>query len=207
MKFFTSSRASVIALDVRAGSTYVMTFILAGTAILAVITKLHQPISQSPAFDPPRSSSVETTTKPARLVIPSIKVNAPVEDVGLLSDGSMDAPKGWNDVGWYDLGPRPGETGNAVMAGHLDSYIGAAVFWHLDELKPGDTVSVIDTAGNTHQFRVTSMHSYMTDNPPMQKIFGTATGSHLNLITCDGTWNGALQRYDHRLVVYTDAVR
>ena len=41
-----------------------------------------------------------------------------VEDVGLTPGGAMDVPKGPSDVAWFDLGPRPGEVGSAVIAGH-----------------------------------------------------------------------------------------
>src|SRR5438309_658887 len=68
---------------------------------------------------------------PVRLVIPAIQVDASVEQVGRTPDGAMDVPKESNDVGWYKLGFRPGEQGNAVMAGHLDTATDRAVFWDL----------------------------------------------------------------------------
>src|SRR6266566_4050553 len=46
-----------------------------------------------------------------RLLIPAIGVNAPVESIGVRPDGTMETPaqRPWNDVGWYNSGPRPGE--------------------------------------------------------------------------------------------------
>src|ERR1035437_3088718 len=55
---------------------------------------------------------------PIRLKIPKINADAPVEYVGLAPDGSMGVPAGPNNVGWFDLGPRPGNIGSAVIAGH-----------------------------------------------------------------------------------------
>lgn len=40
-------------------------------------------------------------------------------------------PKRFDTVAWYVLGPRPGELGKAVMAGHLDAKTGPAIFWRL----------------------------------------------------------------------------
>src|SRR5689334_11364195 len=75
---------------------------------------------------------------PKKLIIPGINVNANVEYVGLDSRRYMDVPKKAENVGWYDLGPRPGEIGSSVFAGHLDDESGApAVFWNLKKLSPG----------------------------------------------------------------------
>src|SRR5437868_6418329 len=83
-----------------------------------------------------RPDSVGT---PKRLIITKIGVNAPVELVGLDKQGRMDVPKDANDAGWYDLGVKPGQKGNAVMDGHLDKVNGApAIFWNLKKLAPGD---------------------------------------------------------------------
>src|SRR5947209_4775978 len=58
---------------------------------------------------------------PTQLLIPAIHVDAPVEQVGTTEDGAMDVPKEWEDVGWFEKGYRPGQSGSAVVAGHLDS--------------------------------------------------------------------------------------
>src|SRR6266702_3136644 len=69
---------------------------------------------------PPTASPVPPPF--VRLLIPAIGVNAPIESVEVRPDGTMEKPaqRPWNDVGWYNSGPRPGERGSAVIAGHLD---------------------------------------------------------------------------------------
>ncbi len=145
---------------------------------------------------------------PVRLKIPVIGVDAPVEYVGLTPDGLMDVPKKWEDTAWYQLGPRPGNPGNAVIAGHVDSTNGTAVFWKLRRLKPGDQLSVVGDDGIERRFVVTAMERYDRTNAPLYRIFGPADGTHLNLITCDVTSNydPTQQEYASSLVVYTDAV-
>src|SRR6266550_477119 len=90
--------------------------------------------------------------KPARLIIPSIGVIAPVELVSILSNGDLATPvqNQWEHVGWYETGPRPGEIGSAVIDGHLDRP-GAypAVFWNLRSMHAGENVIVIDTHGKS----------------------------------------------------------
>ena len=153
-------------------------------------------------------AALGSATDPLRFVIdtPAIQVDAPVEYVGLTADRAMQAPEGWWNVGWYELGPKPGEQGNAVIAGHLDSESGPAVFWQLNKIRIGDEVRVVDVQGSTIRFRVREMQVYYNDDAPLTKIFGSSEGAHLNLITCDGFFDRNAGIYDRRLVVFTDRV-
>jgi sortase (surface protein transpeptidase) len=50
-------------------------------------------------------------------------------------------------AGWFTGGPMPGQLGPAVIAGHVDSRTGPAVFHRLRDLRPGDQIRVRDGAG------------------------------------------------------------
>jgi sortase (surface protein transpeptidase) len=144
----------------------------------------------------------------ARLLIPTIGVNAPIESIGVRSDGAMETPRQspWNDVGWYNAGPHPGERGSAVIAGHLDRPGGnPAVFWRLRDLRVGDSVLVVDASGKTLPFHVTRIMSYPPQDAPVQDIFGNNAGRFLNLTTCAGDWIPTQHQTALRLVVYTSA--
>lgn len=141
-----------------------------------------------------------------RLVIPAIGINVPIESVGVRTDGTMETPEQspWNDVGWYNAGPRPGEQGSAVIAGHLDRPGGnPAVFWHLRDLHVGDTVLVVDAQGKTLHFHVTRIGFYPPQEAPVQDIFGNTAGRFLNLMTCAGDWIPTEHQTALRIVVYT----
>ncbi len=146
----------------------------------------------------------------AHLIIPKIGVDAPVEPVHVLSDGLLGVPthNQWEDVGWYQGGPIPGQHGSAVIDGHLDRP-GAvpAVFWRLHELNEGDMIMVKDASGHTLQFRVTKIASYPPNNAPLNQIFGNSSGIFLNLITCAGQWIPQQHQTSLRLVVYTTLVQ
>ncbi len=147
--------------------------------------------------------------KGARLIVPSLNINAPIETVGVLSDGTLAVPTDnqWDGVGWYVNGPVPGEKGSAVIDGHLDRPGGApAVFWRLHELKPGDTVEVLTHQGKTLHFSVTKLQTYVPQMAPLATIFGNDSGAYLNLITCAGQWIPAQHQTTQRLVVYTELV-
>ncbi len=141
---------------------------------------------------------------PVRFKIPTIKVDAEVEHVGLTPDGAMDTPKNYDNVAWYSPGPKPGEPGNATIAGHVDSKRGEAVFWNLRKLKPGDEVYVVGSDGVERRFVVKLLEFYKRTDAPIHRIFGATDGRHLNLITCAGVFDRGRQEYDSVLVVYTD---
>lgn len=151
--------------------------------------------------------SQEQTTfeSPARLKIPSINVDAPVEYVGLTPDGAMAVPKGPNEVVWFNLGPRPGENGSAVISGHYGwKNDTPAVFDNLHELRKGDQISFEDGEGVNVTFVVRETRIYSKDEAAPD-VFSSSDGkAHLNLITCAGAWNDAGGTYSERLVVFTD---
>jgi sortase A len=142
---------------------------------------------------------------PVRLRIATIGLDAPVTPVGLTAAGAMDVPVQADTVGWYDKGPRPGESGSAVLAGHLDTVLNTrGIFWNLKKLKIGDIVNVQEADGRTLFFAVREVRSYPYDRSPMQRIFAGSGGVALNLITCAGDWVG--HHYDERLVVFTQLI-
>lgn len=140
---------------------------------------------------------------PARISIPAIGVEALVGQVGKNAKGDMGAPPDYKTVAWYMLGSRPGASGSAVMAGHLNNSLSTAgVFANLGKLKRGDTITVTDAAGHERTFTVVSSEVYAADNAPNDLIFTTLGPSQLALITCDGAWNQGKKSFDERLVVF-----
>lgn len=143
---------------------------------------------------------------PLRLKIPSINVDAAVERVGLTSKGAMDVPKDRNNIAWFDPGTRPGDKGSAVVAGHLDWKNGQkAVFENLNKLRPGDFLYVETDSGQSVSFAVRESRVYDLE-ADTDEIFSSDDGAHLNLITCDGSWDKSQNSYTKRLVVFTDIV-
>ena len=140
---------------------------------------------------------------PKYLIIPKIKVNAVVENIGLTPANAIQVPKGYGNVGWYKLGPRPGETGSAMINGHFARKTsGWAVFNNLYKLRKGDFVNVKDSKGQLIRFIVTSTKLYPY-TATSDDIFASDDGAHLNLVTCTGTWINAIKGFNKRLVVFT----
>lgn len=143
---------------------------------------------------------------PARLRIAAIGVNSGLERLGRLPDGTLEAPRKWGQAGWYADGVRPGAQGPAVIAGHVDSTDGPAVFFRLRELRPGDVVFVTDTNDTTLRFRVDHTMSYPKSRFPETAVYGPTALPELRLVTCTGQFDRAARSYRENLVVYADLV-
>lgn len=142
---------------------------------------------------------------PLRLKIPVINVDAAIYYVGLTSDGTMDIAKDPDKVAWYEFGPRPGEIGSAVIAGHY-GWIGdkGSIFNDIHTLKKGDELSVTGEKGTVIVFVVREIRQYNPDSDATTVFKSNDGKSHLNLITCSGVWENHVQSYSNRLVVFTD---
>ena len=144
-----------------------------------------------------------TPLVPVRLLIPSIGVNAAVEQVGNKADGSMGTPSKFGDVAWYAMGSAPGQAGNAVIDGHVDNALTTAgVFMHLSQIALGDTVTVVNASGTPMSFTVNNIEEIPADSALAASIFSTTGPSQLVLITCDGSWVPNAKSFDKRLVVF-----
>lgn len=147
----------------------------------------------------------ENVGVPVRIMIPSIALDAAVEKVALAADGSMGVPKQPFDTAWYELGPRPGETGSAAIAGHVNwTHGAAAVFADLHEVKSGDKIAVQDDKGTVISFVVSESRRFGPASDATE-VFRSSDGkAHLNLITCEGEWDKRAQQYSQRLVVFAE---
>lgn len=150
-------------------------------------------------------SSQTSVSFPIRLKIPKIGIDASVISVGITPQGAMDVSKSPADVAWFNLGPRPGESGSAVIAGHYGWKNGIpAAFDNLSKLRKGDKIYVKDEKGTTAVFVVRELQIY-GENENVSSVFSSNDGkARLNLITCGGVWDKIRKSYSNRLVVFTD---
>jgi LPXTG-site transpeptidase (sortase) family protein len=156
----------------------------------AVPVQAATPIPAKPATDP----------FPVRLVISRIGVDATIESRGLDAGRNMLTPKDYHDVAWYNLGPRPGEPGNALLNGHVDWWTGAAVFTRLSELRAGDMLTVVREDGTRLSFKVTG-RQVVKAGARVASLFAPSKVASLTLITCTGPWDASILSATHRLLV------
>ena len=173
--------------------------LLGGESLKTQTSVLDRPVAQVPDYTMNASIGV-----PVTLSIPTLNVNAPVERVGLDAQGNMDVPKDPFNTAWYEPGPRPGQRGNAVVAGHINYRgIGDVVFAQLATMQPGQQILVTGDNGVRHRFVVTSVEIFFTDQAPLERIFGASSTANLNLISCIGDFDPGSASYDRRVVVFS----
>ncbi|MGC4893086.1 class F sortase [Micromonospora sp. DT31] len=146
---------------------------------------------------------------PTTISIPRIGVNAEIMSLGTNPDGTVQVPplEQAMKAGWYSPGASPGEVGNAVVVGHVDSArLGPAVFFNLGALLPGDTISVTRQDGSTATFRVDEVRSYPKTAFPAERVYGPAAAPALRVVTCGGVFDRAAGSYLNNIVVYARMV-
>jgi len=146
---------------------------------------------------------------PVRLIIPAIAVDAHVQHVGVVADGSgnMDIPSNFSDVGWYEPGTRPGMIGSAVIAGHYNGKnVPRAVFYDLDKLQIGDEIIIKSAKRIEDIFQVVRIEAYDYDAVTTEIFLSHDGQRRLNLITCGGIWLPDVGMYDRRVVIFATSV-
>jgi LPXTG-site transpeptidase (sortase) family protein len=139
---------------------------------------------------------------PVAISIPAIGLGQPLVLLGLEPDGTMEVPGDFAAVGWFRFGPRPGENGPAVIAGHIDSKTGPAAFYRLHELEAGDEVRVTREDGSVARFVVRETQSFAKRSFPTERVFGPTARPELRLITCTGAFDWSRRSYVENLVVF-----
>ncbi|WP_455357398.1 class F sortase [Streptomyces sp. SYSU K217416] len=174
-------------------------------ALLLTFDPVHR-LAERSAVPPPGP------TAPVRLRIPALGLDAPVLALALDDRGRLEVPE-FEDamkVGWYRLGPRPGQPGPAVLVGHRDAPAEEgtgdrdgfrnAVFARLGRVGVGDLIEAERADGQRLHFTVTGVETYRTDRFPTDRVYGPVPGPELRLITCGGAI-GKNGHWDSNIVV------
>jgi Sortase domain len=156
---------------------------------------------------PPLPRARGPVSRPVALAIPAIGVRTRLIKLGRTAQGTLQVPTSTSVAGWYTGGPRPGEIGSSIIAGHIDSYLGPGVFFRLRLLRPGNLVYVRRANGTLAVFRVYAEHMYAKAHFPTQRVYGPEPDAELHLITCGGVFDSATGHYLSNVVVYSSEIR
>ncbi|AWL41321.1 MULTISPECIES: class F sortase [unclassified Streptomyces] len=153
-----------------------------------------QPFRRAPHKPPekvPASHAPLVHSRPVKVAVPAIFIEAPVTGLGLDTKGRLGAPPLSEPklVGWYQDGPSPGEAGTSLIVGHRDTETGPAIFLNLNALRHGDTVKVTRADKKTAVFTVDEVKTYTKDKFPDEKVYGPTGRPELRLMTCGGRFD------------------
>jgi sortase (surface protein transpeptidase) len=129
-------------------------------------------------------------------------------EVDRAEDGSIAPPTAdpVHNVGWYRLGPTPGEPGIAVLVGHVDTNDRAAVFEKLHEVKRGQRVEVRREDRRVATFVVDSVETFPKSSFPADRVLVHDDVPRLVLVTCGGPWLGVEAGYADNIIVFAHRV-
>ena len=161
------------------------------------------------ALPSPDVAEAMSESTPVAVRIPAIDVDSPIHGLGLDSAGALQVPSGerYDEVGWYDGSPTPGEVGPAVLEGHVTgSGHDPSVFFELGDVRPGDRVEVDREDGTTATFEVTDVRSSPKASFPRIDVYGATKGPELRVITCGGTYDENARRHLDNVIVFAELV-
>jgi sortase (surface protein transpeptidase) len=128
-------------------------------------------------------------------------IDAAVLPVGIDKDGYMDVTKTASTVGWYRLGPVPGQPGNAVMTCHNQWYdTSRALCYDLHTVPVGADVYTSTGQGVGRRWKVVAVQA-VAYNATVPGLFTDVGEPRLSIITCGGRWDPARQMFSLRIIV------
>lgn len=152
----------------------------------------------------------------ARLKLPSLEVDSPIEVIGVKANNEMDVPHDPLNTGWYDVEGwgKPGHFSNSVFAAHVDYYPNIlGPFNKLKDLVPGeDDVVVVMDNGAEYRYRVIRKARFSVSEIKMGELIWPDEKPDgvewITLITCGGDFvssqPGGPGEYLHRDVVVAE---
>jgi sortase (surface protein transpeptidase) len=180
--------------------------LLAGVALAAGAVALVSPDAAVPAGTSATPLVLErgterTAAAPVRVRVPAAGVDSELLRLGTDATGALVPPDDFDRAGWFTGGAVPGDVGPAVVAGHVDSVDGPAVFARIGELGPGDEVQVDRADGTTARFTVTEVARYPKTAFPTEAVYGPTPRAELRLVTCGGEFDRSRRSYVDNVVV------
>jgi LPXTG-site transpeptidase (sortase) family protein len=155
------------------------------------------------AVEPPKPSRLPAAGRPAKVVLPTLDVTAPVVPIG--APGRVLTPPGDpKTLGWWRDGAVPGAAhGGSLITGHT-VHTGGGALDDLEQLRRGDPVTVRTSQGTIrYVVTATTVYRKATLAKDAERVFRQTGPGRLVLITCED-WNGST--YLSNVVVFADPV-
>jgi len=158
--------------------------------------------SLSPSATPIITPSPTPYVKPIPVKISFVeqKQSCEVFPKGVDEHNRMQVVERNDAASWLEIGPAPGEEGNAVIAGHRTYNKVAGTFQALWDMELDDAVVIEFEDGRQQWFYVGSIDRYPFEEVPAI-VMDPGGPSRLTLITCVGDWNSSARTSSERFVV------
>ncbi|WP_376772145.1 class F sortase [Amycolatopsis echigonensis] len=127
------------------------------------------------------------------------------EEVG--ADGALPIPKSLGEAAWWGSGVGAAQ-GVTLLSGHVNWAGESGPFQELWRMKPGQVVSVADTAGKQWEYKIDEVRTIHKSDLAAEsaKLFDPEGPHRLVLVTCGGDYVGGQEGYDDNRVVTASPV-
>ena len=136
-----------------------------------------------PRRTPPPVGTIDPGGLPTRVVVPRAGIDAPIAEVGVISEGGrLIYETAWHSAGHNLDSALPGQPGNVVLTGHVSvaDKRNMAAFSTLDRITTGDIVQVY-SGSRVYNYRVSRV---MIVPPDDLRVLRSDQASIVTLITC-----------------------
>jgi hypothetical protein len=153
-----------------------------------------------------RVTGATAASPPVALVIPAIGVNARVVPEDLGPGGALDIPPP-QQVGWYDRGPAPDQSGTTMLAGHIDDDGVPGALLRLNDVQLGAAIRVTTASGRVAAYTVTRRQVLPQHELAYSGLLSQQGAPSLVLVSCGGAYDEATHLYLDNIVVVATPVR
>ncbi|MFK0245709.1 class F sortase [Amycolatopsis azurea] len=117
----------------------------------------------------------------------------------------LPVPENLGEVTWWGA-ELSSATGASVFAGHVNWQGATGPFAELWTERIGGTVTVVDKAGKSWQYKVSQLITLKKNELPQRadELFGQSGPHRIVLVTCGGRWVGGETGYAENRVVIAD---
>jgi LPXTG-site transpeptidase (sortase) family protein len=149
----------------------------------------------TPITSPTPSATSAPALPASRIVIRRIGVDSVIRE-SKIANGEWQVPK--FVVGHLEGTSNPGENGNLVLSGHLESISSGNVFARLNEIRQGDEITLFTTRDKEFKYQVVEIKTVANNDI---SVVQATPEPMITLITCAGNFNLLTRDYSHRLIV------
>ncbi|MDQ0213574.1 class F sortase [Arthrobacter bambusae] len=163
------------------------------------------PTAPKPAAGP---DAALPASVPVSVEVASVGISSTLLQLGKQPDGEVETPPGdpGSPAGWYKDSPSPGQSGSAIILGHVNSTKSpVGVFYRLRQIAPGQDITVTRSDHTAAVFTVDAVRTYHKSSFPTVEVYQNADRPEIRLITCGG-YDPASGQYLDNTVVFAHLV-
>jgi sortase (surface protein transpeptidase) len=160
----------------------------------------------------PTASAVSSYTVPATnpkiIKIPKLGVDSRILNVGTDKTGALKTPNNVFDTAWYNQSALPGQPGAVLIDGNISSLTSKEVFYGLNKLVPGDTITITTGNDTVYTYQVVQTKTYPANDVDMTAAISPVVSGTpgLNLISFYGQVESGTSEFNQRIIVFTKQI-